>query len=176
MPDGSSGRGPDPLDLFRKGWMTLQLQGTCLWEAWGVNQNTETLAGASVAYGYYFLDTLSLNLEALFTGVRQDGWNTFLAGLSLYPRWVFLRVGGVSLFMDAGIGISLASRRLPEPNGTEFNFLILAGPGFALRVSDAWMITGGMRYLHISNSSIQGSARNPSIDAVGFQVGVLFPF
>jgi len=167
----------EPLGPFRKRGMTLQVQGTWLQEAWGVNEGpARTLAGASVAFGYSFLAPLSLHAEVLLLGVHQRGGDAFMSGLCVYPRWAFLRRGRFSLFMDAGAGISLASRRLPEPNGTEFNFLILAGPGFTLRVCDAWMLTAAFRYMHISNSSIQGADRNPSIDTLGVQAGVLFSF
>jgi hypothetical protein len=156
--------------------MSLQVQGAGYREAWGFNGHVETLAGAAAAFGFFFLDHLSINAEALLFGARQQGWDTFLGGCVFYPRWHFFRKGFFSLYMDAGAGVSMASRRLPEPEGTEFNFLILAGPGVTFRVSDSCLLTGCFRYLHVSNGSIVGTDRNPDIDSLGGQVGVLFPF
>jgi hypothetical protein len=46
----------------------------------------------------------------------------------------------------------------------------------SFRVGASWMLTGCFRYLHISNASTMGISRNPDIDSLGGQVGVLFSF
>ena len=161
---------------FRRGDQAFLVEGTWVRETWGIEENAAILTGVSVAYGYHILNSLSLLAEGLLLGARQEDWNTFMGGICIRSRWVFLQRRYFSLFMDAGVGVSMATRRIPETRGTHFNFLILGGPGVILHVRDAWMITGGFHYLHISNSSIAGSGRNPSLDAAGFRVGIQFPF
>jgi len=156
--------------------MTLQFQGAFFREAWGYNGHVESLAGAAAAFGYFPLDRLSVNAELLLFAGHQSSWDTFAGGLCVYPRWVFLHRGRLALYLDAGAGVSMASRRLPEPSGTQFNFLILAGPGVSVRVAGAWALTGCLRYLHVSNGSVQGGDRNPDIDSLGGQAGVLCSF
>ena len=161
---------------FDRGTMNIQAQGAFYQEAWGHNGNQETLAGSSVTFGYYFLKNLSINVEVELLGVWQDSLDTFLGGFSVIPRWNYFCKGRFSLFIDAGLGLSLATKRLPEPNGTNFNFMILASPGFTVQLTDRCILMVCFRYMHLSNASLWGNQRNPDIDALGGQAGVMFPF
>jgi len=170
---GAGARGEDP---FGRGSMNLQVHGAAYREAWGYNGHLETLAGGSAAFGYFFLDRLSVNLEVELLGVHQESWDTLVGGFCVIPRWHFLARGKFSLFFDAGLGCSLATRFLPEPNGTRFNFLILTSAGATFRLGRSVLLTGCLRYMHLSNASLEGGTRNPDIDSLGGQLGVLLPF
>jgi len=156
-----------------KGSMNFSVLGTFYSEAWGFNGSKENLYGGVVSFGYFFLNKLSLNAEMTFMAVEQYSGNTFLGGISLVFRWHYFTIERFSLFMDAGFGVSGAGDRVPPPSGTNFNFLIHAGLGTTYKLSKHLCLFGNFRYFHLSNGSVFGTDRNPDIDALGGQLGVM---
>ncbi len=162
--------------FYDKGSINLHVLGSYLNETWGFNNGKEHLAGPVLSLGYCLLPRLAILVEMSLLAVSQDIEDTFLGGVSPIVRWHYYTRGDLSFYFDAGFGVSFAGARVPAPKGTNFNFLIHAGPGVAYRFSHCLCLTATFRYMHISNASISGSHRNPDIDTLGGQAGLMASF
>ena len=80
-----------------------------------------------------------------------------------------------SLFVEFDIGISEADTITP-PRGTRVNYLALGGAGGTFALGRRLHLLGVIRWVHVSNGGREGRSRNPDIEAVGPQIGVLIPF
>ncbi len=78
-----------------------------------------------------------------------------------------------SIYADVLPGVLESSHRIP-PSGTDFNFTIETGFGFTTHLWDRTDLLAGVRYLHLSNARLEGSDRNPSLNAIEGYVGLLF--
>jgi hypothetical protein len=164
----------DPPTYFDKGSFALSLTGGYYpaYESPGENLNPYTVGGV-----YYALDTLALGVE--LTGYALDAKegadDTGAGGFNLYLRHHFFERGEFSLFGEVALGMLYADDRFP-PGGTHFNFTEQFGVGMTYRLREDLFFIGGARYIHISNADIRGQDRNPSLNAVGGYVGLLFTF
>lgn len=91
-------------------------------------------------------------------------------------RWHFLDGETHTVFVEAGVGLMLATEETPE-GGSEFNFTPQAGIGATFELSEGpERLIVGLNWRHFSNANSFGSDRNPGRDDAFAYVGVTFPF
>ena len=73
------------------------------------------------------------------------------------------------------VAVSEADHRVP-PGGTNFNFIEEFGVGATYRLSDNCYFIGGVRYFHLSNAHLHGADENPSLNGMGYYVGLMWTF
>lgn len=161
---------------FADGAWNVQLLAGFFLEAWNKNLSSEELYGAGFGVGWYLRRRSSLNLEAAVLRVGQTLTDDALvSSVSGIVRWQPYQDEKLSLFLEAGPGVSYASTVVPF-RGTRFNFLMQAGGGGTYKLSDRAHLLAGLRWVHLSNNSLAGRDRNPDIQAVGGYAGLLLPF
>ena len=156
---------------FLKGTWTL-----ALYAGYDRECSTDPQIGyGAVGVGYFPFDYFSVNAEARIRGSSQDGEDAVIAGFDLSIRHHIIRGEGWSLFVDASVGVSQSSVRIPL-GGTHFNFIEEAGVGGTYKLSDRCHLMAGVRYWHLSNAKLRGADENPGLNGYGAYVGVLFTF
>lgn len=153
-----------------------QATTTAVFEAWDYNLSEEWFGGGSVALWYFVLDGLAVGVEATFVRVNQDAFpDSLLRGVSEKVRWHFIDRRQASLFAEAGIGASWSRQPVPR-RGTKFNYLLHAGGGTTARLSRRTDLIVEIRWFHVSNNGREGRNRNPDIQALGGNIGILVRF
>jgi len=156
---------PALIDPFQQGTWTGGLVGGYLHESFG--GDGEDLYYGGVEVEYFWLDDLAIVGELLGYHVDQSE-DTTAFGLNLLLRWHFWKpCKNVALYLEGGAGIIQGLDNIPSPEGTYFNFTQHVGLGGKIILKDNMSLLLGGRYFHLSNASIKGSDRNPSIDAFG---------
>jgi len=133
------------------------------------------MAGGTVGLGYYVWENVSLNAEVSGYYDQQSGQDSTISDLGILLRHHLICRGRFSFFADVGAGLSYANHPTP-PGGTYFNFTEEAGLGATWQLSGDLHLIGGVRYFHLSNARIEGSSRNPSINATQGYVGLMWTF
>ena len=160
------GRGPDGRDPWH-----LELTAGFYVEAWDLNVYKEQLIGGAVTLSRQMTPNWTVGVETNLLHVNQDpGGDVFLPTVSLMLRWSAFRVGETSVFLESGGGASYASNEVPN-RGTRFNLIFQSGAGIVRSLSPRLDLVGGLRWLHVSNNSLDGRDRNPDIQALGLYVG-----
>ena len=172
VPDADAGW-LDGKTTFAQGTRTFQTYANYV-SAKG-NSNDEILASGAMGAGYFVFDNTELNLELLGYHVTQDGPDAEAIGLQLLLRHHWIQFDRFSLFVDVGPGIFEGTTEVPR-DGTSFNITFRSGPGLTYRVTDNFYLIGGARYFHLSNASLEGRDKNPSINGVEGYFGVMFTF
>lgn len=170
---GSAGPSPHSADPFAAGrWVSPFYVS-------GAIGNEGQLIQVHVGLGYYILNRLSLNFEAVGGYADADdqptavGGDSATVGFDLLARWHVLVGPNWSVYLDGGAGLRQFGPRSYPAAGTHFNFTPQAGAGATLRLNhDLWLM-GGARWLHISNADIDGEDQNPGDDAVQVYLGAL---
>jgi hypothetical protein len=160
---------------FSGGSGSLEVAATAQFEAWNYNLSREWLIGGAVTIGYFVVDGLSIDGEVSFLRVNQAAPDAALLTFSEVLRWYVRRRPRLSPFVEAGAGLAWATTTVP-PRGTEFNYVLLAGGGVVYRLSDRHHAVAGLRWFHLSNNGRAGRDRNPDIQSLGLQMGLIFPF
>jgi hypothetical protein len=139
-----------------------------------VGKTSHQVYAGHLGLGYYFVDCLSLNLEAIgyFVDHAHDSGG---GGIDLLPRWHFFVRDKWSLYLDGGPGFIYTKDTLRDP-GTHFNFTVQAGLGITYRLSHRLKGMAGYRWFHISNARIRGKDRNVGFDSPMFYLGLVTPF
>ncbi len=126
-----------------------------------------------IGVGYYFVDDLSINLEAF------GGWVTperdehgGVGGFDLLLRWHFVNEDGYSLYIDGGAGFQQATTNYPSDS--HHNFRPQFGIGGTLELFDSARLMVGVRWLHISNAGTTDG--NDGFDGAQFYAGLMIPF
>ncbi len=137
-------------------------------EATGININ--------LAYSIFLVDDVEWMLELSAWYHNQPGDDA----LSLNPvfdfRWHFYNSGDTSLFVNAGIGLLVATDNVPDL-GTGFNFTPRLGVGLTHQISDVGTrLIAGLRWHHISNARFNGEHENPGRDAPMLYLQIAVPF
>ena len=176
MAPTASAQAPSPAaDPFaRRGWH-LEFATHVAIETWNYNISHESLFGIEPGLTYGIRDGLVLSVAGPLYFVDQRGIDAFLLGATFGVRGRVFRRGRVSAFLEFEVGISEADTYAP-PHGTRFNYLALGGAGATMRVAGAVHLLASLRWIHVSNNSLAGRGRNPDIEAVGPQVGMLIGF
>ena len=166
---------PAPADAFaRRGWhVEFAVHGAI--ETWNYNTSHEDLLGIVPGITYGLRDGLLLTAAGPLYYIDQRGVDTYLMGVNFGLRRRVYRARRTSAFVEFQVGISDAETFTP-PRGTRFNYLALGGAGATFRVRRGLDLIGSLRWIHISNNGLAGRSRNPDIEAVGPQIGLLLGF
>lgn len=164
--------GDDP--FARRGWH-LNLTAHVAVETWNYNVSHETLFGIVPGVTYGVREGLVLTAAGPLYFVDQRGIDAYLLGVTFGVRGRIYRRGRVSGFLELEVGISEADTNVP-PQGTRFNYLALGSAGATIRMRRDVHLLASLRWIHVSNNSLAGRSRNPDIEAVGPQLGVLIGF
>jgi hypothetical protein len=165
---------PSAMRLEAGAWDLTAIGGAYV-ESFGGNDEVMAFGGLDIEY--FLMNRLALFAEPLGYSISQLGEDATAFGLNVGLRWYYWQpVEPLSLFVEGGLGIIEADRRVPSPDGTHHNFLEQVGFGARWRIADNIAVLGGLRYQHLSNASIHGSDRNPSIDAFGGYGGLTIEF
>jgi hypothetical protein len=149
----------------------VELTGGFFLEAWDLNRFQEQLLGGGVGVIRQVAPNWTVGLETTLLHVNQTpAGNVFLPALSMMVRWSPLRWGRASVFFEGGGGASYASDEVPNL-GTRFNLVSQTGVGVSHPVNTRVEFIGALRWLHVSNNSLDGRLRNPDIQALGLYVG-----
>jgi opacity protein-like surface antigen len=92
-----------------------------------------------------------------------------VVGLSALARWILTGKGRLRPYFEAGVGVLLGETALQQTD-CDVNFLLQAGPGILLVLSDTTALTVGYRFQHISNASL--CSFNPGINSSALYVGI----
>jgi hypothetical protein len=139
------------------------------------NKIREDVAQVNDGIAWYFVNDISFGV--LLTGAYADqpGPDAYGIGGNLQFRGHFLDEQKWTMFWDLEMGLMNFSRHVP-PKGTDFNYVVHTGIGATIRVTPRVDLVGGVRYLHVSNANVNGSARNPSINGPEGYLGLLYRF
>ena len=174
-PSGAGAQTPLADDPFaRHGWH-LELSTHAAVETWNYNTSHETLVGIVPGLTYGVRDGLVLTAAGPLYFVDQRGVDAWVLGVTFGVRGRIYRRGRVAGFLEFEVGISEADTIAP-PRGTRFNYLALGGAGATVRLRPAVHLLGSLRWIHVSNNGLAGRSRNPDIEALGPQLGVLIAF
>jgi hypothetical protein len=167
---------PQPAaDPFADGGWHLELALHSAVEAWNYNTSREEMYGLSTGLTYGLKDGIVFTARTPLYYVSQRGIDAMLLGAIIGVRGRVYRRGRVNVFLELDVGVSDADTPTP-PRGTRFNYLALGGAGATITVRRGVHLLASLRWAHVSNAGIAGRDRNPDIEAVGPQVGVLIGF
>jgi hypothetical protein len=144
-------------------------------EAWNYNISHEELFGGFAGATYALRDGLALTASIPLHYVSQRGVDGWILGATFGVRGRVFRWRAASVFLGFEVGVSEADTFVP-PRGTRFNYLALGSAGAMVRVRRSIHILGAFKWIHVSNNGLAGRNRNPDIEAVGPQLGVLIGF
>ncbi len=170
--------GPPPLDVLQPvggldgcdRWH-LELTGRFFLEAWDFNLYKEQLVGGAITLSRQLTPNWALGVETSLLHVNQEPiGDVLLPVVTVMLRWSVFRVGETSVFLDSGGGAAYASDEVPN-RGTRFNLIFQSGVGLVRPLSPRIALVGGLRWLHVSNNSLDGRDHNPDIQALGLYLG-----
>lgn len=165
-------RQDDP--FAKRGWH-LQLGGHAATEAWNYNISHEELYGLVPGITYGIGEGLTIAASGPLYYVSQRGVDAWMLGATIGVRARVHRRPRWSLYVEFSVGASEADTNTP-PRGTRFNYLALGGAGATVRLRRQIHLLAGVQWIHVSNNGLAGRDRNPDIEAIGPQVGVLIGF
>ena len=139
-------------------------------------EQEESLLSTSVGVGYYFMDDMSVNVNMLGYRIWQHeryggAENAYGLGAELIGRWEFYETEYASLFMEGGAGLFQGSERVPG-RGTQFNVILTGGVGILVPITDSMSLETGIRHIHLSNASMEGTDDNPGAELFNTYMGV----
>ncbi len=153
----------------------LEVAGVFFREAWDLNRQRERPVGGVILFARSLKPNWAIGVETTLLHVSQKpGPNIFLPAWSLMLRRDLFRFGIFSVFAEGSGGLSYASDRVPA-RGTQFNLVSQLGMGLLGRISPRGRLVTSVRWLHLSNNGLNGSSRNPDIQAVGLYLGWRLP-
>ncbi len=150
--------------------------------AGGLDDELDATYGGGVGLSYYFRDHLALRGEFIGLGLDQEGDDAAGGGFTLLGRWHFYEHDRLTLYVEGGAGFLQSDVSVPDGpaqsgnDGTHFNFTPQAGLGATYRLRDRLYLTGGARFMHISNADISGDDENPGTNTIGGYVGLMWTF
>lgn len=162
-------------DPFERGTWLLQLAAHASFEIWNYNGNHEEVYSLVPGVSYGLSDAVAAVVTFPMSYVDQRGVNAALQGITFGLRSRVYRRGRLSVYFDFDVGVSHADTITP-PRGTRFNYLALGTVGVIVPLGRNVHLMAGARLLHLSNNGIAGRDRNPDIEALGPQIGILRRF
>ena len=162
-------------DPFGRHAWNLELGGHVAIETWNYNGSHETMYGMWPGFSYGLRRGLTLKVSWPLYYVEQRGADAYLLGATIGVRGRVAGSARAAMFWEFDVGVSKAESHTP-PRGTQFNYLALGAVGFSTRIAPRTHLLATLRWVHLSNNGLAGRHRNPDIEAVGPQVGVLVGF
>ena len=162
-------------DPFADRSWQLELSAHTAFETWNYNISREEMYGGFAGLTYAVRDGLALTAGAPLYYVAQRGVDGWQLGATFGVRGRVYRGRRMAVFLGFEVGISEADTVVP-PRGTRFNYLALGSAGATVRVKAGVHVFGTVKWVHVSNNGLAGRHRNPDIEAVGPQIGVLLGF
>jgi hypothetical protein len=162
-------------DPFARGTWQLELSGHTGIETWNYNISHEEMYGGFAGASYGLRDGLALTAGAPLYYVSQRGVDGWLLGATFGVRGRVYRARATTIFLGFEVGVSESDTFVP-PRGTRFNYLALGTAGVMVRAKAGVHVFGAIKWIHVSNNGLAGRHRNPDIEAVGPQLGVLIGF
>lgn len=144
-------------------------------ETWNYNESREEMYGVIPGLAYGVGKGIVLVGRGPLYYVSQRGVDGFVLGATIGCRGPVFRRARWSVFWEADLGVSQADTTVP-PRGTRFNYFAIGGAGATVRLRPGLHLVTGLRWIHLSNKRLAGRDRNPDIEAVGLQTGVLIAF
>jgi len=154
-------------------------------EAWTVqsylsgivgDEDHGTMFAAHLGLGYFFADSVSINLD-FFGGVVENGDvsgddDGIVGGFDLLFRWHAIRRERWSFYLEGGCGFQLADTDFPSDS--HHNFRPQLGIGLTCRLTARTHLMAGVRYLHVSNAHT--SNNNDGLDGAMLYAGAMWGF
>jgi opacity protein-like surface antigen len=111
---------------------------------------------------------LELLAEPTVIDLSNDHAHSTLVGLAAMTRWLFVGTGAVRPYVEAGAGI-LGGKTDLQATRCDLNFVLQAGPGVLIFLTDTTALTAGYRFQHISNKDecIDNLGLNSSLFLIG---------
>ena len=162
-------------DPFTDGSWQLELSSHGALEAWNYNISHEEMYGPFAGVTYAVRDGLALVAGAPLYYVSQRGVDGWLLGVTFGVRGRIYRRRAMTIFLGFEVGVSESDTFVP-PRGTRFNYLALGSAGATVRLREGIHVISTIKWVHVSNNGLAGRHRNPDIEAIGPQVGVLIGF
>ena len=116
---------------------------------------------------------LELLLEPTLTHLRDEAHSATTVGASVLARWIFFGTGRLRPYLEVGAGALIGETDLRQTD-CEVNFLLQAGPGLLVFLSDTTAITVAYRLQHISNAG--ACSFNVGINSSALYLGVSYLF
>lgn len=164
-----------PADPFARRAWNFQLATHSAFEIWNYNGNHEELHGFAPGISYGLSDAVAAVVTFPAYYVNQRGVDSAFQGITFGLRSRLYRWQAVSIYFDFDVGVSYADTITP-PRGTRFNYLALGTLGTIIPIRRGLDLMAGVRLIHVSNNGLAGRDRNPDIEALGLQVGILRRF
>jgi hypothetical protein len=158
----------------RRAW-NLQLAAHAAFETWTSNRSHENLYAIVPGITYAVRDGVMITATWPLYYVSQRGANGYVLGATIGARRRVYRRGAYTVFLGLEAGISQADTYVP-PGGTRFNYLALGSAGATARLRHDVHLLASVTMLHLSNANLAGHGRNPDIEAIGPQLGLLLGF
>jgi hypothetical protein len=156
--------------VFPKGTITLDTTAAYLI---GLDEEDVDVTSLSVGVGYFLIDDLSLGAEISVNRALQHGADPWMTGISAVLRHHLVRFDRYTLFATASFGPVWATDNVP-PAGTDFNFITRVGLGVTAELRPDLHLLAGLRWFHLSNARMEGVERNPTVDGMEMNVGLLW--
>ena len=115
---------------------------------------------------------LELLAEPTLVHLRDDTHSATVVGVSALARWIFTGTARIRPYFEAGAGALLGETALFQTD-CEVNFLLQAGPGLLVFLTDRAVLTVGYRFQHISNGGVCSSF-NEGINSSALYLGVSY--
>ena len=141
----------------------------------GFDKGKGEMYAVHLGYGYFFMDDFSVNIDVLGSYIRSGiDDNGVAAGLDvIFRRHPFKGHDNLwSLYLELGAGLQQQSTNFA--GNRRFNFRLIGGGGATFRVAENARLMAGIRYLHISDSGIEGGGGG--FDGLQFYAGSMFSF
>jgi hypothetical protein len=165
----SAGADEPPRGQFAKGTWTFQSYG-----GYFNDLGPYDVEGGfgSAGFSYYFVDGMSVGLEASGYGLSQPVNNAAAGSVGLAFRHHLIDTGNSTVFVDVTGSAFEATRDVPA-EGTQFNFFTTLGLGVTQHLGGKSNLMFGVRYFHLSNANLFGDDVNPALNGVSVYVGVM---
>jgi opacity protein-like surface antigen len=114
---------------------------------------------------------LELLAEPALIHFSDDTYSSTVVGASALARWVFAGSRHVRPYVEVGVGALLGETALYQTD-CEVNFLLQAGPGLLVSLTERTTLTVGYRFQHVSNGGV--CHYNVGINSSAFYLGVSY--
>ena len=175
----------DPELTFRQGRVVVSGEGSYGWqfdlednrdfsalEFWNAGLRVGLLPFGTAAKGTLLYGALEVGLEPLYQRYVEPR-SGFWAGLAAVARYHFVGLGRLVPYVEIAGSAGGTDLELPEIRST-FAFLLFAGAGASMFVTDRAAVYAGYRWQHVSNGNT--SRPNRGFESNVAMVGLSFFF